>query len=147
MPVLRLELRPSRALAAAVVLIHAAGAAAALLVVRGVAGVALALLLLALGAVAVRHRALLRAPGSIRHLELGSDRQVGVVLASRERLQARAGARCHVGPWWVILRLPVPRRSLLVVRDMLPPEEFRRLRLWALWGRLPVSALSHAGQG
>jgi hypothetical protein len=32
------------------------------------------------------------------------------------------------------------RRNLLVVRDMLPPGEFRALRLWALWGRVPGAA-------
>ena len=29
------------------------------------------------------------------------------------------------------------RRSMLVTADMLDPEGFRLLRLWALWGRLP----------
>jgi hypothetical protein len=29
------------------------------------------------------------------------------------------------------------RRTILVTGDMLRAEEFRRLRLWALWGRLP----------
>ena len=29
------------------------------------------------------------------------------------------------------------RRTLLVSADMLGVEEFRRLRLWALWNRLP----------
>jgi hypothetical protein len=31
-------------------------------------------------------------------------------------------------------------RTVLVTRDMLTVEEFRRLRLWALWGKLPVAA-------
>jgi len=31
----------------------------------------------------------------------------------------------------------VEKRTLLITRDMLGEEEFRRLRLWALWGRLP----------
>ena len=26
---------------------------------------------------------------------------------------------------------------VLVARDMLDPEMFRRLRVWALWGRVP----------
>jgi hypothetical protein len=32
------------------------------------------------------------------------------------------------------------RRTILVTRDMLEAEEFRRLRLFALWGRLPKVA-------
>jgi hypothetical protein len=31
-------------------------------------------------------------------------------------------------------------RTILVTRDMLGASEFRRLRLWALWGKLPVAA-------
>ena len=145
MPVLRLELRASRALAAAVILIHAAGAAGMLLIAPGVAGAVLAFLLLLLGAAAAWHKALLRAPGSIRVLELGGAREVGAVLASGKQLRGRAAARCHVGPWWVVLPLAAPRRSLLVARDMLPAEEFRRLRLWALWGRVPAPARAQAG--
>ena len=40
-----------------------------------------------------------------------------------------------------MVTLPVRRpmrRTILVTRDMLAAEEFRRLRLWALWGRLPA---------
>jgi hypothetical protein len=145
MPVLRLELRASRVLAAAVILIHAAAAAGMLLIAPGMTGAALALLLLALGAAAAWHKALLRAPGSVRVLELGGAREVGAVLASGQHLQGRAAARCHVGPWWVVLRLAAPRRSLLIARDMLPAEEFRLLKLWALWGRVPASGRAQAG--
>jgi hypothetical protein len=31
------------------------------------------------------------------------------------------------------------RRTLLVTGDMLAAEEFRRLRIWALWNRLPAA--------
>ena len=41
-------------------------------------------------------------------------------------------------------RLPVQRRTILVTRDMLGREEFRRLRLWALWGRLPRRSVAAA---
>ena len=38
----------------------------------------------------------------------------------------------------VVLPLRTPfRRTLLVTADMLDPQEFRRLRIWALWNRLP----------
>jgi len=145
MPVLRLELRVSRALATAVVLVHAAGAAGMLLIAPDATGAFLGLLLLCLGILAAWNRALLRGRGSVRLLELGDERQVGAVLASGERLHGRASARCHVGPWWVVLPLASPRRTVLVARGMLGSEEFRRLRLWALWGRVPAPA--RAGPG
>jgi len=111
-----------------------------LLIAPGATGAFFGLLLLCLGILATWNRALLRAPGSVRLLELGEERQVGAVLASGERLQGHASARCHVGPWWVVVPLASPRRTVLVARGMLGSEEFRRLRLWALWGRVPALA-------
>jgi len=70
---LRLELRASRALAGALVLVHGAGAAAALLTLPGALAPGLAAALLALGAAALWRRALLRAPGSVRVVELAED--------------------------------------------------------------------------
>jgi hypothetical protein len=43
------------------------------------------------------------------------------------------------------VRGPV-RRTVLVSHDMLGAEEFRRLRLWALWGRLPKDQRSVASK-
>jgi hypothetical protein len=48
-----------------------------------------------------------------------------------------AGAPRYVSRWLVILPASGPEgqvRRLLVTRDMLPAEPFRRLRIWALWG-------------
>ena len=40
--------------------------------------------------------------------------------------------------YWVSIPLEAPRRrSLLVTADMLEGRDFRHLRLWALWRRLP----------
>ena len=36
-----------------------------------------------------------------------------------------------------MVTLPLNGRTVLITRDMLGAEEFRRLRLWALWGKLP----------
>ncbi len=141
MTALRLELRASRALASALALVHGAGAAFLIALVPGFPGIALALLLLALGGEAARDGALLRARGSVRALELGDGGAATLELADGRRFSGRVGARRHVSPWWVALPLAgVSRRSLLVVRDMLPPAEFRSLRLWALWGRVPAAA-------
>lgn len=140
MAAVRLELRASRALAGALALVHGAGAVCLAAVIPGHAGMALALLLLALGGAAARDRALLRARGSVRALELEGDGVATLELADGRRLAARVGRQRHIGPWWVALPLAgVSRRSLIVVHDMLPPAEFRRLRLWALWGRVPVA--------
>jgi len=138
MAVLRLELRASRTLALVLVLLHAAAAICLLIILPGYAGVSLALLVLALGGAAARDRALLRAPGSVRALELADDGAATLELADGRRLAGRVSPRRHVGAWWVVL--PVSggvRRSLLVHRDMLPAADFRVLRLWALWGRVP----------
>ncbi len=140
MAALRLELRASRALAGALALVHGVGAACLAALVPGYPGVALALLILALGIAAARDRALLRASGSVRVLELGADGAATLELADGRRLAARVGARRPVGPWWVALALEgEARRNLVVVRDMLPSSAFRSLRLWTLWGRVPVA--------
>jgi hypothetical protein len=34
--------------------------------------------------------------------------------------------------------LPYGRNALLVSADMLGAQEFRRLRIWALWNRIPA---------
>ena len=53
-------------------------------------------------------------------------------------LAAPVAARRYVTRYVVALPLGSPlRRTLLVSADMLGVEEFRRLRLWALWNRLP----------
>jgi hypothetical protein len=142
MAALRLELRASRALAGALALVHGVGALCVLAVVPGYAGAALALLLLALGAATARDRALLRARGSLRALELGEGGAATLELADGRRLAGRVGERRHVGSWWVALPFEgEARRNIIVARDMLAPVEFRSLRLWALWGRVPVAAV------
>lgn len=135
-PLLRLELRPSRGLAAALGLVHAAGAASVLGVAgTGAAGLALAALLLGLGAATIRDRALLRGRGAVRAIELAGEGAATLELADGRRLAGRVGGRRHVSRLWVTLPLRgAPRRTMLVAADMLAPAAFRQLRLWALWG-------------
>ena len=137
-PLLRLELRPSRGLAAALGLVHVAGAACVLGVAgAGTAGPALAALLLALGVATIRDRALLRGRGAVRAIELAGEGAATLELADGRRLAGRVEARRHVSRLWVTLPLGgAPRRTLLVAADMLAPAAFRRLRLWTLWGRV-----------
>ena len=73
----------------------------------------------------------------MRALELQGE-HVACELADGERVSARAARRRYVGRWLVTVALGAPlRRTLLVTADMAEPRAFRRLRVWALWGRLP----------
>ena len=133
----RLELRPSAAFAAAILAGHAAAAAAAYSVLPGVMSGALALALLALGAAAAWSRALLRSSGAVRAMEIGGPQAV-FQLANGESFAAEVAARRYVTRYLVALQLGRPlSRTLLVTADMLGAREFRSLRIWALWNRLP----------
>jgi hypothetical protein len=135
----RLELKPSPALAIAIVAAHIAAAAAVYVALPRAAGVALALALVALGAAAAWSRALLRSRSSVRAIEIGGPQPI-FELASGERLAVLAAARRYVTRHVVALPLRGGLgRTLLVTGDMLPAEEFRRLRIWALWNRLPAA--------
>jgi hypothetical protein len=132
----RLELSPSWILAIAIVVLHAGAGLSVFTVLPTVAGAALAAALLALGLAAAWSRALLGSRDSVRALELSST-EMSAELKDGRRFVAEVSERRHVSRFMVTLpvRRPV-RRTILVSRDMLNGEEFRRLRLWALWGRL-----------
>jgi hypothetical protein len=133
----RFELSPSPRLAAAIVAAHLAAAIAVYSVLPGWAAAALAGALFLLGCAAAWSRALLRSPSSVRAIELGSELPQ-FELAGGESLAAAVGDRRYVTRYVVALPLRGPLgRTLLVTRDMLGSREFRRLRLWALWNRLP----------
>jgi hypothetical protein len=139
----RFELRPSFPLAAAIVLAHAAAGASAYAALGGAAGALLAAALLGLGLAAAWSRALLRSAGSVRAIEVDAQ-AVTLELADRARFPAELGERRYVSRWLVTLRVRSPsRRTVLVTRGMLGEPSFRRLRLWALWGRLPAAAAVH----
>jgi hypothetical protein len=133
---LRLELSPSRGLASLITALHAAAALSILMVLPGVAGAVLAAALVALGLSAAWSRALLRSSGSVRGIDLNGS-EIALNLASGARIVAKVGERRYVTRFVVALPLRRPRRTILVTRDMLAPDSFRSLRLWALWGKLP----------
>ena len=134
---LRLELKPSPRLAALIIVAHGAAATAAYVAAPGAMTALLAALLLILGVAAAWSRALLRNPGSVRAIEIGPGSLV-VELAAGDSFAAEVATRHYVSRFLVILPLVSPfRRTLLLTGDMLAPEEFRRLRIWALWNRLP----------
>ena len=118
----RLSLRPSWFLAAAIFGLHTAAAACVFLVFSGWAGVALALALVALGLHSAWSRAL--APR-------------GLVLQEKRPAEYR-----YVSRFLVIV--PQENGAVLVTRDRLPAPEFRLVRLWALWGRLPRRSVAAA---
>jgi membrane-bound toxin of toxin-antitoxin system len=142
---LRLELKPSRRLAAVIIVAHGAAAIAAYIAVPGSMTALLAALLLLLGIATAWGRALLAARASIRVIEVGAE-PAAIELASGERFAVEVAQRRYVTRYLVALPLRGPsRRTLLVTADMLDPEEFRRLRIWALWNRLPRAHLANAG--
>ncbi|MEJ2173619.1 MAG: hypothetical protein P8Y76_01545 [bacterium] len=111
-------------------------------------GWALALLLVALGLASAWDRALLRARGSVRGFVLEPPNDIVLELGHQARARSRVAARRWVSAHLVVLPLSLAgRRSLLVTADMLDPEAFRRLRLWALWGQLPgVASIPRAAE-
>jgi Membrane-bound toxin component of toxin-antitoxin system len=144
--ILRVNLSPSRGLAATIVAVHAGAGACSGLLLSGVAGICLAILLTGLGLAAAWDRALLRGTRSMRVLQVADDDNLTLELANADVISIRVARRRYVGKLGVILPAAVSmRRTIVVARDMLDPEAFRALRLWALWGRLPGSAARHPG--
>jgi hypothetical protein len=134
---LRFELSPSPLLAAMIVAAHAAAAAGALAALPGPAGWALAAGLAGLGFASARSRALLKAAQSVRAIELDGE-AVLLELSSGERVPAGVSRRRYVSRFIVNVRVAHPvRRTILVFRDMLAEDSFRRLRIWGIWGKLP----------
>lgn len=134
---LRLHLSPSYRLAALIVGLHALAGGCIYAVSGGAAGIALAVLTIALGGAAAWDRALLRGARSPRTVEILAGSPSQVEYSSGTRFAVGDGPR-RVNRFWVTLPLHDPsRHALLVAADMLDGGEFRLLRLWALWGRVP----------
>jgi hypothetical protein len=137
---LRLELAPSAPLALAIVATHAAAGLCLATLLPGAAALGAAAFAVLAGAASARKHALLRGGAAVRGLELGGD-ELEVRLASGETFPAELAGRRYVGRHMVVLVLRRPvRRTILVTRDMAGAQLFRRLRIWALWGKLPVVA-------
>jgi hypothetical protein len=133
---LRLVLIPSPVLAVLIVVLHGVAVGCVLMVLPGAAGAALAVALFLLGAAAAWSRALLRSPASVRAIEISGE-ALSLELRSGEKLSAEAAGRRFVSRIAVALPLRRPRRTVLITAGMMAAEDFRRLRIWALWGRLP----------
>jgi hypothetical protein len=131
-----LQLSPSATLAALIVAAHLAAAGAAAAALPGWPGGLLAAGLAALGFAAAWSRALLRSRASMRCIRIEAG-TAWVELAGGASLPVEAGG--HVSRFMVTLASRRPPRRLLVTADMLGGEAFRALRVWALWGKLPVA--------
>ena len=143
-PFVRLTLSPCLLFAAAILAVHLAAAACLLAVVPGWRGLALAVLLPALGAFSARDRALLRGAHAARAVEILQSGEARLVFADGATRAAEAVRGIGVNRHWVALKCASPaRRGMLVTGGMLAPGPFRLLRLWALWGKLPSVASRH----
>jgi hypothetical protein len=138
---LRVELAPSLPLAALILVLHSVAGACVVAVMPALAGWALGLLILILGILLAWSRALHRSRASVRALELVGP-ALEIQLASGESFAAEVAQRRYVGRFMVTLPVRRPmRRTILVTRDMVRGDSFRRLRIWALWGKLPAVAV------
>ena len=103
----------------------------------GLPGALLAAALALLGLASAWSRALLRASASVRAMELGGE-ELLLELTDGRRIEAQASARRYVTRFMVAIPVRRPmRRTILVTHGMMSPEGFRRLRIWALWGKVP----------
>jgi toxin CptA len=134
-PTLRVRLRPSRTLVAAIALAHLAAAAAALALPGAAAAIVVA------GAVvsAAWHlrEALHRAPRAVAGLELGADGRVAVAGPAGDWSAARLRTAAVPASWLAVVTLQDARgrrRSAVVLPDALDRDAFRRLRVWLRWG-------------
>ncbi len=134
----RLALSPSPALAGLIVVLHGIAAGCLLTVMTGLLAVAAAMLVLALGVATACDRALLITSRSPRLIEIAPSGEAHCTFASGESAPVVARTARVLARHWVSLGLRAPwRRSLLIAAGMLTEDNFRLLRLWALWGRLP----------
>jgi toxin CptA len=132
---LRVQLGPSRWLAATVIVAHAVALAAA---VAGLPAPAAAIVAAGLAASAVEHvrRALHRSPLAVAALELDADGGAAVAGPAGDWSPARVADAAVPVPWLAVLSLRDAlgrRRTAVVLPDSLAPEPFRRLRVWLRW--------------
>lgn len=134
-----LNLHPARGFAIVLALAHAA-VAGLLLVLPSWPAVFLLPLLCASAAHSILQHALRRLRHSTTSLQFKDREQLTVVLRDGSRLEGRLLGSTTVGTLLTVLNI---RRTdggrllhVVVTPDSLPPDEFRRLRVWLRWGPL-----------
>ena len=137
----RLGLSPSPAFGAVILAVHAVAGACFLTFLTDWLGACLAAAIFALGCAAAWDRALLRSRRSPQWIELSAAGEGLCRFADGSTAALVPLGGSAVTRYWVALGLrSAGRRSLFVTAGMLAPESLRRLRLWALWGKLPAVA-------
>ncbi len=137
---LRLPLDGSWTLAAWAVAAHAAAAICVTLAWPAPAGFLVAVLLALLGTAASWRLVLLRASSSPGTLLLGAEGAFAVLLRGGRRIDSGPGVRFVTGHCVVLRTGSAACPTVLVAAGMLGPADLRRLRVWALWGRVPRGA-------
>jgi toxin CptA len=132
----RVHLRPSRSLAAAVIVSHAAALGAVVFTLPTVAAM-VAGAGVALSALEHLRQALHRTPLSVVGLEFGADAKVAVAGPAGEWSVATLKSVAVPAPWLAVATMrdsAGQRRAVVVLPDAIDPEAFRRLRVWLRWG-------------
>ena len=143
---LKVSLRPSRILAAVLAAAHG-GAIAVIAIVDmpfWLQLIAIAALTINLVA-ALRRTALLLAPASVVSIEIGSDDTLSIQTRRGSRIDGcEVLASTYVAAFLAIINLRDAEtraiRHVVLLRDSIDGEDFRRLRVWLRWKRsaLPV---------
>ena len=86
----------------------------------------------------------LRQVGAVDGLHLAADGTFSVHLLQGDWQPAEVRGSSFVQPWLTVLHLGLAGRrgglALVLLPDMLPREDFRRLRVWLRWGRKEVNS-------
>ena len=132
---LEVRLRPSRALAAAIVIAHLAALGAAVIgLPLAAAGIVAGGL--ALSATEHVRRALLRTPLAVAALAFSADGSVAVAGPDGDWCSASLRRAAVPAAWVAVVAIRDGlgrRRATVVLPDALDREAFRRLRIWLRW--------------
>jgi toxin CptA len=138
--VLRIALRPSRILAAILVIAHGAALAVIALV-----SVPLWLKVIAIAALAVslvfeiRQTVLLRAPDAVVALEIASDDALSIQTRRGDWIECEVLGSTYVTYFLAIVNLKDQGsgrvKRAVILPDSIDAEDFRKLRVWLRWKR------------
>lgn len=136
---IRVDLKPSRRLGAALVAAHGAAALTLLpLALPAWAKVLIALCIAASLCHALWRHAWLRSAASVTAIEVREGAGAGVEMRGGECHEARVLGTTYVSAALCVVNLRIAGRLLarhaVVVSDNVDAESFRRLRVWLRWG-------------
>jgi len=146
MPMLKVSLRPSRILAAILIAAHGCAIAIVALVVMQLWLELIAITALAINLISVlRRTALLLAPDSVVAIEIGSDDTLSIQTRRGSRIgECEVLENTYVAAFLAIINLREPEtravRHVVLLRDSIDGEDFRRLRVWLRWKRSALPA-------